>query len=194
MITGAPSKARMVVGITGASGIVLAIRLLETLRRLDIESHLVMSRAAKMTLSYETDLKAADIQALADVVHAVGDIGAPISSGSFRTLGMIVVPCSMKTLAEVATGVTGTLLSRAADVTLKERRRLVLIPRETPLHAMHLRNMLTVTEMGGVIAPPVPAFYNRPESLDDVVDHLVGRALDLFGLDAELMQRWGEDE
>ncbi|WP_281272992.1 UbiX family flavin prenyltransferase [Salinisphaera orenii] len=184
----------MVVGITGASGIVLAIRLLETLRRLDIESHLVMSRAAKMTLRYETDRKAADIHALADVVHAIRDIGAPISSGSFRTLGMIVVPCSMKTLAEVATGVTGTLLSRAADVTLKERRRLVLIPRETPLHAMHLRNMLTVTEMGGVIAPPVPAFYNRPESLDDVVDHLVARALDLFGLDAQLMQRWGEDE
>jgi len=194
MTSSAPPKARMVVGITGASGIVLAIRLLETLRRLDIESHLVMSRAAKMTLRYETDLKAADIHALADVVHAIGDVGAPISSGSFRTLGMIVVPCSMKTLAEVATGVTGTLLSRAADVTLKERRRLVLIPRETPLHAMHLRNMLTVTEMGGVIAPPVPAFYNRPESLDDVVDHLVARALDLFGLDAQLMQRWGEDE
>lgn len=194
MTPSATPKARMVVGITGASGIVLAIRLLETLRRLDIESHLVMSRAAKMTLRYETDRKAADIHALADVVHAIRDIGAPISSGSFRTLGMIVVPCSMKTLAEVATGVTGTLLSRAADVTLKERRRLVLIPRETPLHAMHLRNMLTVTEMGGVIAPPVPAFYNRPESLDDVVDHLVGRALDLFSLDAELMQRWGEDE
>ena len=194
MTPSATPKARMVVGITGASGIVLAIRLLETLRRLDIESHLVMSRAAKMTLRYETDRKAADIHALADVVHAIRDIGAPISSGSFRTLGMIVVPCSMKTLAEVATGVTGTLLSRAADVTLKERRRLVLIPRETPLHAMHLRNMLTVTEMGGVIAPPVPAFYNRPESLDDVVDHLVGRALDLFGLDAELMQRWGEGE
>jgi len=194
MTSSAPPKARMVVGITGASGIVLASRLLETLRRLDIESHLVMSRAAKMTLRYETDLKAADIHALADVVHAIGDVGAPISSGSFRTLGMIVVPCSMKTLAEVATGVTGTLLSRAADVTLKERRRLVLIPRETPLHAMHLRNMLTVTEMGGVIAPPVPAFYNRPESLDDVVDHLVARALDLFGLDAQLMQRWGEDE
>ncbi|ROO29830.1 3-octaprenyl-4-hydroxybenzoate carboxy-lyase [Salinisphaera orenii YIM 95161] len=194
MTPSATPKARMVVGITGASGIVLAIRLLETLRRLDIESHLVMSRAAKMTLRYETDRKAADIHALADVVHAIRDIGAPISSGSFRTLGMIVVPCSMKTLAEVATGVTGTLLSRAADVTLKERRRLVLIPRETPLHAMHLRNMLTVTEMGGVIAPPVPAFYNRPESLDDVVDHLVARALDLFGLDAQLMQRWGEDE
>ena len=194
MTPSATPKARMVVGITGASGIVLAIRLLETLRRLDIESHLVMSRAAKMTLRYETDRKAADIHALADVVHAIRDIGAPISSGSFRTLGMIVVPCSMKTLAEVATGVTGTLLSRAADVTLKERRRLVLIPRETPLHAMHLRNMLTVTEMGGVIAPPVPAFYNRPESLDDVVDHLVGRALDLFSLDAELMQRWGEEE
>lgn len=186
----AASVQRLIVGISGASGVILGVRVLEALRRLGVETHLVMSRTAEVTLAHETDLKVADVQALASVVHGAGDLAAGPSSGSFATDGMIVAPCSVKTLAEIATGATTTLVSRAADVTLKERRRLVLLVRETPLHAGHLRNMLAVTEMGAIVAPPVPAFYARPKSLDAMIDHTVGRALDLFGLDAGLVKRW----
>jgi 4-hydroxy-3-polyprenylbenzoate decarboxylase len=181
----------LIVGISGASGAVYGVRLLETLRRLGIESHLVMSKAAEMTISYEIDMKPADVKTLADVVYPIGDLGAPISSGSFPTLGMIVAPCSVRSLAEIATGVTSSLLTRAADVTLKERRRLVLMLRETPLHSGHLRNMLALSDMGAIIAPPVPAFYARPKNLDDMVDHSIGRVLDLFGIDSGRVRRWG---
>jgi 4-hydroxy-3-polyprenylbenzoate decarboxylase len=183
---------RLVVGITGASGAVYGVRLLEALRDLKIESHLVMTRAAEMTLAYETDYTLAEVQAMAASRHAIGDVGAAIASGSFPAAGMIIAPCSMKSLAEIATGVTSNLLTRAADVMLKERRRLVLMVRETPLHAVHIRNMLTVTELGAIVAPPVPAFYTRPESVQAIVDQTVGRVLDLFGLDAGIVQRWGE--
>ena len=181
---------RIVVGISGASGVVFGIRLLEALRDAGVETHLIMSRAAETTLAYETDLKARDVRALADHVHAQADIGAPCSSGSFPTDGMIVAPCSMKSLAEIANGVTSTLLTRSAEVVLKERRRLVLMVRETPLTNSHLRNMLAVSEMGGIIAPPVPAFYAKPASIADMVDHSVGRVLDLFGIDSDLVRRW----
>lgn len=183
---------RLVVGISGASGIVYGLRVLEALERLGVETHLIMSRTAEVTLAHETGLKVADVRRLASVVHDAADLAAAPSSGSFRHDGMIVAPCSVKTLAEIATGLTTTLLGRAADVTLKERRRLVLLVRETPLTTVHLRNMLTVTEMGAVVAPPVPAFYAKPATLDDMVNHTVGRALDLFGLDAGLAKRWGE--
>jgi flavin prenyltransferase len=183
--------ARLVVGISGASGVVYGVRLLTALRGQGVETHLVMTRAAEITLAHETDLKVAEVRALADVVHGSDDIAAPISSGSFRTLGMIVAPCSTRSLAEIATGQTTGLLARAADVVLKERRRLVLMVRETPLHLGHLRNMLAVTEMGAVVAPPVPAFYARPESLEAMVDHTIGRVLDLFELDGGI-RRWGE--
>ncbi len=179
-----------IVGITGSSGVIYGVRLLHALKKSPIVSHLIMTRPAEMTLAYETDLKAADVRALADKTYPIGDISAAPASGSFRTMGMAIAPCSMKTLAEIATGMSTNLLSRAADVTLKERRRLVLMVRETPLHRVHLRNMLTVTEMGGVIAPPVPAFYARPDSLEQMVDHSVGRVLDLFGVDAGLAGRW----
>ncbi|WP_448189149.1 UbiX family flavin prenyltransferase [Azospirillum sp. sgz301742] len=183
---------RLVVGISGASGVILGVRLLETLRRMSVESHLVLSRAAEVTLAHETDLKAADVRALATAHYSPADIGAAIASGSFRTLGMIVAPCSIRSMSEIATGVTSSLLTRAADVTLKERRPLVLMVRETPLHVGHLRTMTQLAEMGAVLAPPVPAFYTRPQSLDDVIDHTVGRALDLFGLDSGTVRRWGE--
>lgn len=184
---------RLIVGITGASGIVYGIRVLEALKGLGVETHLVMSRAAELTLSLETDHKLEQVRALAGVHHPIGNIGASIASGSFRTLGMIVAPCSVKTLAEIATGVTSNLLTRAADVVLKERRRLVLMLRETPLHAGHIRSMAAATEMGAIIAPPVPGFYARPQNVQDIVDHSVGRVLDLFDLDAGLVRRWGEE-
>jgi len=184
-----PGK-RIVVGITGASGVVYGIRLLQILRELGIGTHLVMSQAAQITLAMESDMKIAEVQALADVVHSNKDVGAACSSGSFRTLGVIVAPCSVKTLAEIATGVTSTLISRAADVTLKERRRLVLMLRETPLHLGHIRAMAAATEAGAIICPPVPAFYARPQSLDEMVDHTLGRVLDLFDIDAGLAHRW----
>ena len=184
---------RLILGISGASGAIYGVRLLEALRALGIESHLVMSKAAEMTIGYETDLTPASVKAMADVVHPIGDLGAPISSGSFPTLGMIIAPCSVRSLAEIATGVTSSLLTRAADVTLKERRRLVLMLRETPLHSGHLRNMLALADMGAVIAPPVPAFYIRPTSIGELVDHSIGRVLDLFGLESGLARRWGED-
>lgn len=183
---------RLAVGISGASGVILGIRMLETLRRLGVESHLVMSRAAEVTLAHETDWKVADVRALAHTAHGITDIAASISSGSFRTLGMIVAPCSIRTMSEIATGVTSSLLTRAADVTLKERRPLILMVRETPLHLGHLRTLTQLAEMGAVICPPVPAFYTRPRSVDDLVDHAVGRALDLVGLDSGRVRRWGE--
>jgi 4-hydroxy-3-polyprenylbenzoate decarboxylase len=184
---------RLVVGISGASGIVYGLRMLDAARELGVESHLVMSRAAALTLAQETDLSVAEAQARAQVVHKVGDIGAAIASGSFRTLGMIVAPCSVRTMSEIATGVTASLLTRAADVTLKERRPLVLMVRESPLHLGHLRTMAKLAQMGAVIAPPMPAFYARPASLQEMIDQSVGRALDLFGLSWTPVKRWGED-
>jgi 4-hydroxy-3-polyprenylbenzoate decarboxylase len=184
---------RILVGISGASGAAYGVRALETLRALGVETHLVMSRGARMTLAAETSLKVADVEALADVNHKPDDIGASIASGSFRALGMLVAPCSIRSLSEIATGVTSTLLTRAADVTLKERRRLVLMVRETPLHLGHLRSMVAVTEMGAVVMPPVPAFYAKPANVDDIVAQSVGRALDLFGLDSGLVRRWRDE-
>ena len=186
-------RPRLVVGISGASGVIYGIRLLEILRELPVETHLVMSKAAEMTIAYETDRKPAEVKRLATVCHPVGDIGASISSGSFRTLGMLVAPCSVRTMSEIATGVTASLLTRAADVTLKERRRLVLLLRETPLHTGHLRTMLSVSEAGGIIMPPVPAFYAGLRSIDEMIDQTLGRALDLFGIGAGITKRWGED-
>jgi len=184
------TPARLIVGISGASGVIFGVRALERLRAAGIETHLVMSQAAKITLAHETDYKVAQVEALASVVHRSEDIGASIASGSFPTLGMLVAPCSIKSLSEIASGMTSGLLARAADVALKERRRVVLMVRETPLHAGHLKSMLAVTEMGAIVAPPVPAFYGRPDSLDAIIDHSVGRALDLFGLDVEGVHRW----
>jgi 4-hydroxy-3-polyprenylbenzoate decarboxylase len=181
---------RLIVGVSGASGIVYAAGLLQALRRAGIETHLVMSRTARLTLVYETDMKPDELCAMADMVHPPEDMAASISSGSFRTMGMIIAPCSMRSLGEIASGATSTLLTRAADVVLKERRRLVLLVRETPLHAGHLRNMLAVTEMGGIIAPPVPAFYSKPKTVDDLVRHTVGRTLDLFDIPHTLVERW----
>ncbi|MCU9950834.1 UbiX family flavin prenyltransferase [Pseudomonas sp. PDM13] len=183
---------RLVVGISGASGFIYGVRLLELLEQLGIESHLVLSRAAQLTMAHETDYKLADVIARASHHHRADDVAAGIASGSFRCLGMVVAPCSMRTLAEIASGASSSLLTRAADVTLKERRPLVLMARETPLTLAHLRNMTAVTEMGGIIAPPVPAFYARPQSLSQMVDHSLGRVLDLFGLDAGTALRWGE--
>jgi 4-hydroxy-3-polyprenylbenzoate decarboxylase len=183
---------RLVVGITGASGIAYGIRALEVLKQAGIETHLILSKAAELTMTYETDLKSNDLRALASVWYASGDIGAAVSSGSFRTMGMLIVPCSVRTMSEIATGVTGTLMSRAADVALKERRRLVLGVRETPLHSGHLRTMLQLSDMGAVVAPLVPAFYSRPQSLDDIVDHTVGRLLDLFDIETDIVKRWKE--
>ena len=185
------SNPRLIIGISGSSGIIYGIRLLETLRTLSIETHLVVSKAGQLTRAYETELSASELKALADVYHPYNDIAAPIASGSFKTLGMIIAPCSMKTLGEIASGVTNNLLSRAADVVLKERRRLVLMPRETPLHLGHLQNMTQITQMGGIICPPVPAFYNKPQSIMDLVNDNVGRVLDLFDLDSGLVRRWG---
>lgn len=190
-VTHPPS--RLIVGITGASGIIYGIRLLELLKGSMIETHLIMSRSAEVTLAYETDRKVAAVKALADHTHANDDLAAPISSGSYLTLGMIVAPCSAKSLAEIASGVTPTLIARAADVVLKERRRLVLMLRETPLHLGHIRNMAAVTEMGGIIAPPVPAMYARPQSIDDMVDQSLGRVLDLFGLHLDSTTRWDKN-
>jgi 4-hydroxy-3-polyprenylbenzoate decarboxylase len=185
---------RIVVGISGASGVILGVRLLQVLGELGVETHLVMSKAAEQTLAFETDWTGKAVRRLAARAYHVHDVAAPISSGSFRTMGMIVMPCSVKTMSEVATGVTGNLLARAADVILKERRTLVLAVRETPLHAIHLRNMATLAEMGAIIAPPMPGFYSRPKTVADLVDHTVGRVLDLFGLEAGLVKRWRDSE
>ncbi|CAN5682714.1 UbiX family flavin prenyltransferase [soil metagenome] len=186
-------RPRLVVGISGASGVAYGLRVLDACRELTVESHLILSRAAALTIAQETELTVADVQARADVAYKVGDVGASIASGSFPTLGMIVAPCSVRTMSEVATGVTSSLLTRAADVTLKERRTLVLMVRETPLHLGHLRTMVQLAEMGAVIAPPLPAFYAKPASLEEMVDQSVGRALDLFDLAWRPVKRWGQD-
>jgi len=187
-------KRRLIVGISGATGFQFGIRALELLRELGVETHLVMSKGAEMTRHYETDLKSEDVHALADIVHPIGNLGATISSGSFRTMGMLVAPCSMRTLGAIAAGISDNLLTRAADVVLKERRRLVLMTRESPLHLGHLRNMVAVTEIGAVVFPPVPAFYIKPRSIDDLISHTVGRALDMFDLDVKSLRRWSPDK
>jgi len=193
-VTGtAKSKAeRLVIGLSGASGVAYGIRLLEACTDLGIESHLVMTKPAEMTIGYETKLKPKQVAAKADYTYAIGDIAAPIASGSFRTKGMIIAPCSVRTMSEIATGVTTSLLTRAADVMLKERRPLILMVRETPLHLGHLRNLTALAEMGAIILPPVPAFYAEPKTLGDLVDQMVGKALDLLGYDWPDMKRWGE--
>jgi flavin prenyltransferase len=183
---------KLVIGISGASGVAYGIRLLEALKDLRIESHLVMTKPGQMTISYETALKPRDIAAKADFAHAIDDIAAPIASGSFKTKAMIVAPCSVRTMSEIATGVTTNLLTRAADVMLKERRPLVLMVRETPLHLGHLGTMMRLAEMGAIIFPPMPAFYAEPKTLSDLVDQMVGRALDLLGYSWPI-KRWGED-
>jgi 4-hydroxy-3-polyprenylbenzoate decarboxylase len=180
------------VGISGASGILYGIQALQILKQCGFETHLIMTRSAQITLAHETSVKVAEVNQLASVVHRIDDIGASISSGSFRTMGMLVAPCSVRTMSEIATGVTSNLLTRAADVVLKERRRLVLMVRETPLHLGHLRTMASLAEMGAVIMPPVPALYTKPASIEEMVAHSVGRALDLFDIDTGLVKRWGE--
>lgn len=183
---------RLIIGISGSSGIVYGIRLLQILQPMPIETHLVISKAAQLTRSYETSMRIDELRDLADVYYLCSNIAAPIASGSFKTMGMIVAPCSMKTLGEIAHGISSTLLTRAADVVLKERRRLVLLPREAPLHLGHLSNMMSVTQMGGIIYPPVPSFYNHPQTIEDLINETVGRVLDLFELETHLVKRWGE--
>ena len=184
---------RIIVGISGASGIVYGVRLLELLQNTEVETHLIVTKAARLTLEYETDYKLADVKALADHSYGVDDIGAALASGSFKTAGMIVAPCSARTLSDISSSATSNLLTRAADVILKERRRLVLMVRETPLHLGHLRSMVQVTEMGAIIAPPVPAFYAQPDSLDAMINHTVGRAMDLFDIELGTVHRWKEE-
>jgi len=184
---------RLIVGMSGASGVVYGLRALDALGELGVERHLVATKAAEMTLSYETGLKPSALKSRTDHLYKLPDVGAPIASGSFRTLGMLIAPCSVRTMSEIATGVTSTLLTRAADVVLKERRRLVLMVRETPFHLGHLRTMTQLTEMGAIIMPPLPAFYADPQSVEDIVDQSVGRALDLFDLNWRSTKRWGED-
>jgi flavin prenyltransferase len=184
------SQPRLVVGISGASGAIYGARLLELLQESGVQTHLIISRAAKVTIASETNLKVSDIEKFATVVHSNEDIGAACSSGSFRTLGMVIAPCSIRTMSDIAAGTTTTLISRAADVVLKERRRLVLLLRETPLHLGHIRTMAAVTEAGAIIYPPVPAFYSHPTTLMEMVDHTLGRVLDLFDLDLGLVKRW----
>ena len=184
---------RLVVGISGASGVIYGVRLLQALKDLPVETHLVMTRTAEITLGHETKVKVAEVRRLADTAYGIDDLAAAISSGSFRTMGMIVAPCSVRSMSEIATGVTSSLLTRAADVMLKERRPLVLMVRETPLHLGHLRTMAQLAEMGAIIMPPVPSFYAAPKTLSDVVDQMVGRALDFFGYEWPDVKRWGED-
>ncbi|MEM7197608.1 MAG: UbiX family flavin prenyltransferase [Pseudomonadota bacterium] len=183
---------RLVVAITGASGVIYGVRALEMLQKLDIESHVILSKAAEMTIAYELDITPKTVKGLATKPYAYGDVGAAISSGSYQTDGMLILPCSVRTMSEIAFGVTTSLISRAADVCLKERRRLVLGFRETPLHSGHIRAMGQVSDMGGIIAPIVPAFYNRPETIDDIIHHTIGRLLDLFVIDCDDIKRWGE--
>ncbi|WP_337023680.1 MULTISPECIES: UbiX family flavin prenyltransferase [unclassified Pantoea] len=186
------SRRRIIVGISGASGFQYGMKALQLLRDQDVEVHLVVTKGAEVTRSMETQWQRQDVVDLADEVHSISNLGASISSGSFKTLGMLVAPCSMNSLASIANGLTSNLLTRAADVILKERRRLVLMVRETPLNLAHIRNMQSVTEMGGIIYPPVPAFYQQPQSVDEMVHHSVARALDLFDLDVGNLKRWGE--
>jgi 4-hydroxy-3-polyprenylbenzoate decarboxylase len=184
---------RLILGVSGASGIVFGVRALAALKTLGVESHMVASKAAEMTLGYESDLSISQFRSLADHVYKMPDVGAAIASGSFQTRGMLIAPCSVRTMSEIATGVTSSLLTRAADVVLKERRTLVLMVRETPFHLGHIRTMEALTEMGAIICPPLPAFYAKPKTIEDLVDQSVGRALDLFGLDWDGTRRWGED-
>ena len=186
-------RPRLVIGLTGASGVAYGLRAIDACRELGVESHLVLSRSAALTLSQEAELTPGDVNARADVAYRSGDVGAAIASGSFPTLGMLIAPCSVRTMSEIATGVTSSLLTRAADVTLKERRPLVLMVRETPLHLGHLRTLVKLAEMGAVIAPPLPAFYAKPQSIEEMVDQSVGRSLDLFGLSWRPVKRWGRD-
>jgi 4-hydroxy-3-polyprenylbenzoate decarboxylase len=183
----------LIVGISGASGAIYGVRLLEALRNAKVPSHLVVSKSAALTLKEECDLTVNQVRDLADVNYSNGDIGAAVSSGSFKTLGMVIVPCSVRTVSDIAYGTTDTLLSRAADVVLKERRRLVLVVRETPLHLGHLRSLTAATENGAIIMPTVPAFYHRPKTIDDIVNQTVGRCLDLFNIDSGLVKRWNPD-
>jgi len=184
-------RKRLIIAITGATGAVYGVRLLQILRTLpEVETHVMVSEAGVLNIHQELDLKRKDVEALADVVHNVRDVGASIASGSFLSDGMIIAPCSMKTLAAVAHGLSDNLITRAADVVLKARRRLVLMVRETPFNLAHLRNMTAVTEMGGVIFPPLPGFYQRPQSIEEMVDHTVGRVLDMFAVDHQLTPRW----
>jgi len=183
---------RLIVGISGASGTAYGVAALRQLRTLGIETHLIMTRSAMVTLAHELPLKVRDVQEIAGVVHRIEDVGASIASGSFRTMGMLVAPCSVRSLSEIAYGNTSNLLTRAADVALKERRRLVLMLRETPLHLGHIRAMAQATEAGAIIMPPVPALYGKPASVNEIIEHSVGRALDLFGLDSGTVPRWGE--
>ncbi len=187
------ARPRLIIGISGASGVAYGLRALDACRDLGVETHLILSKAAALTIAQETNLSLSDVQSRADVNYKVGDVGAAVASGSFKTLGMIIAPCSVRTMSEIASGVTSSLLTRAADVTLKERRTLVLMVRETPLHLGHLRTMVQLSEMGAVIAPPLPAFYAKPATLDDMVDQSVGRVLDLFGQSWAHVRRWGED-
>lgn len=189
--TGAQPKQRLIIAITGATGSVYGVRLLQVLQaNPDVETHLLISEAGVLNLHQELDMKRKDVEAFADVVHHVRDVGASIASGSFQSDGMVIAPCSMKTLASVAHGMSDNLITRAADVVLKERRRLILMVRETPFNLAHLRNMTAVTEMGGIIFPPLPGFYHRPQSIQEMVDHTVGRVLDMFSLQHELTPRW----
>ncbi|KHJ70048.1 MULTISPECIES: UbiX family flavin prenyltransferase [Pantoea] len=187
------SRRRIIVGISGASGFQYGMKALHLLRDQDVEVHLVVTKGAEVTRSMETHWQRQDVVDLADEVHSISNLGASISSGSFKTLGMLIAPCSMNSLASIAHGLTSNLLTRSADVILKERRRLVLMVRETPLNLAHIRNMQAVTEMGGIIYPPVPAFYQQPQSVDEMVHHSVARALDLFDLDVGNLKRWGEN-
>ena len=181
---------RLIVGISGASGIVYGVRILQALQSTPIETHLVMTESARLTLSSELDMSVKEVEALATEVHHIKNIGATIASGSFRTMGMVIAPCSIRSLSEIAWGGTTSLLSRAADVVLKERRRLVLMVRETPLHAGHLKTMMQATENGAIIMPPVPAFYSKPSTIDEMVNHTVGRCLDLFDIETHLTKPW----
>ena len=184
---------RIIVGLTGASGIIYGVRLLDLLAEAGAETHLVMTPAAERTIAYETELKIGQVQARAHSHYPYADIGASLASGSFKTGGMVVACCSIRTMSEIATGVTGNLLTRAADVCLKERRPLILMVRETPLHLGHLRSLTALAEMGAIILPPMPAFYAEPKTLTDLVDQMVGKALDLLGYQWPAMKRWGED-
>jgi len=184
---------RLIVGISGASGVIYGVKLLELLKTTDVETHLVMTKSAEITLAYEMDMKVSKVKALATKVYGPDDIAAAISSGSFKTEGMVVAPCSIRSLSEIAYGQTTSLLTRAADVALKERRRVILLLRETPLHLGHIKSMAAATEAGAIVMPPVPAFYARPKNIDEMVEHTVGRALDFFGIETGSVRRWGED-
>jgi 4-hydroxy-3-polyprenylbenzoate decarboxylase len=187
-------KKRLIVGISGATGAVYGVRILEILSRIeDVETHLVLTKAGKMTIQVETPYSVKDVEAMANVVHDVNNVGASISSGSFRTEGMVIAPCSMKSMGGIAHSLAGDLLVRAADVVLKERKRLVLVVRETPLHLGHLEAMASLTRMGAVVFPPVPAFYHRPKTLDDVINQSVTRILDQFNIDVKLFHRWDDE-